>query len=119
VLHDEQGTAKVRGERKRKDTSKLLHEGDGVYILMVLMYEKTYLVAETISYLYLSHILIVTAVAYAVLFLTFHDHSQVPGRPRYSPCKRFCSSSHLLHIVYMIFPLFPTDRRESGPYTVA
>jgi hypothetical protein len=119
VLHDEQGTAEVRGERKRKDTSKLLHEEDVLYILIVLMYEKTYLVAERIAYLYLSHILSVTAVAYAVLFLAFHDHSQVPGRPRYSLCKRFCSSSHLLHIVYMISSIFPTDRRESGPYTVA
>jgi hypothetical protein len=38
VLHDEQGVAEARGEMKRKDVSKLLHEGDRVYILMVLMY---------------------------------------------------------------------------------
>jgi hypothetical protein len=37
VLHDEHGVAEARGDRKRKDTSRLLHEGDGVYILMVLM----------------------------------------------------------------------------------
>jgi hypothetical protein len=67
VLHDEQGIAEARGDRQRMETSKLLHEGDGVCILMDLMYGKTYLVTERITYLYLSHILNVTAVAYAVL----------------------------------------------------
>jgi hypothetical protein len=81
--------------------------------------ERTYLIAERITYLYMSHHLIITAVPYAV----FHWLLKIivrcqDGQGTYL-IEKVLSSSHLLHIVYMISPMFPTACRMYGPYTVA